>query len=133
MKVLLDTHVMLWLVSQPSMVSKSVRSLILKETTTIFVSAISFWEISLKFQLGKLDLKSATPEMIKEELIEKVQVQIINLDADEATSFYRLKESYHRDPFDRMLIWQAMNHNLIFITDDKDIKKYESEEFKVLW
>lgn len=57
----------------------------------------------------------------------------LNLEMEDAATFFRLDSQIHRDPFDRMLIWQALQHGLTFITDDEIIKRYQEIGLKVLW
>lgn len=133
MNLLLDTHVMIWLVTSPNLLSKAIKNLIVKDDTILHTSTVSYWELSIKYGLGKIDLKEYTPVMIKDELINQVQVKIMELGIEDTATFYQLNGNYHRDPFDRMLIWQAIRNNYIFITDDTNIKKYMSEGLKVLW
>lgn len=98
---------------------------------TVFVSAVTFWEISIKYQLGNLELENLYPdEMLL--LCEEMGFEIINLTAKESSTFYKLLANYHKDPFDRILIWQALKNNFIMLSDDKNVKKYSSEGLKII-
>jgi PIN domain nuclease of toxin-antitoxin system len=131
MKYLLDTHIFIWAMVSPDKLSKQVQKLLLNTDNTIFVSAISLWEISIKFSLGNLQLNNLMPsELIF--LCEEMGFKLINLHAKETATFYNLKVQYHKDPFDRMLIWQALKNNFVMISDDKNVKKYVSEGLQVI-
>jgi PIN domain nuclease of toxin-antitoxin system len=133
MKYLLDTHVILWLAYEDSKLSKSTRKILLNQESEIYLSAVSFWEISLKFQSGKLDLKGHNPEMLKSGFYQFYDFRELNLEMDDAITFFKLGTPIHRDPFDRMLIWQALQHGLTFLTDDEKIKHYQEIGLKVAW
>ncbi len=131
MKYLLDTHIFIWAMVNPDKLSKNVQKLLLNTDNTVFVSAISLWEISIKFSLGNLQLNNLLPsELIF--LCEEMGFKFINLNAKETATFYNLKAQYHKDPFDRMLIWQALKNNFVMISDDKNVKKYVSEGLQVI-
>lgn len=98
----------------------------------IFVSALSFWEISLKYFLGKIELFDTTPEQFPEMAI-KLSFNILELRAIEASNYHSIKGKWHNDPFDRMLIVQALHNNLTLITKDEHIPKYAEEGLKTIW
>lgn len=133
MKYLLDTHVILWLAYEDSKLSKLAGEILLNQESEIYLSAVSFWEISLKFQSGKLDLKGHNPEMLKSGFDQFYGFRELDLVMDDALTFFKLDSQIHRDPFDRMLIWQALQHGLTFLTDDENIKRYQEIGLKVLW
>ncbi len=133
MKYLIDSHIGIWMVTQPKQINKNIRDLLLDSNNEIFISTVSFWEISLKYSLGKLNVIGASPEFFKKELDEACQVSILDLKIEDTLSFYKLEAFHHRDPFDRMLIWQAIQNNLKFITDDERIHKYKECGLKVVW
>ena len=133
MRYLLDTHVILWLAYEPHKLSPTVKEILLHEETEIYLSAISFWEISLKFQSGKLDLRGHNPESLKTGFEQHFEFQELDLRLAEALTFYKLESMVHKDPFDRMLIWQALHHDLTVITDDENIKRYREFGLHVVW
>lgn len=132
MKYLLDTHTLIWTLFDTPKLSDTAKDIIRDPANDIFVSAINFWEISIKVGSGKLGLGAVTPESLPETCLDH-GFEFINLDVQEASSFYRLAVAYHKDPFDRMLIWQAINRNHILLTNDENIAKYTSEGLKVVW
>ncbi len=127
MKLLLDTHIFLWLISGDEHLPLEMRDAILNLDNAVYLSVVSYWEIVVKYQLGKLPLPQA-PELFIP--IQRVQHQIELLVLDEV-SVLQLPHlpSLHRDPFDRMLICQALAHDLVFITVDSQVMAYQSDKF----
>ncbi|WP_419800839.1 type II toxin-antitoxin system VapC family toxin [Mucilaginibacter sp.] len=132
MNYLLDTHVLLWAINDDTKLSENVKERIKDIENSIFVSAISFWEISLKFSLGKLKLKGFMPDDLTE-LSTKIGFKLIPLLHDVCGSYHHLISTIHRDPFDRMLIWQAIKQNYILITKDNKANLYIGSGLKTLW
>lgn len=133
MKYLLDTHVLLWLAYEDAKLSDSVKDILLDPKNEIYLSSVSFWEISLKFQSGKLDLKGHNPEMLKAGFDQNFDFRELDLEMDDAITIYKLDSHIHKDPFDRMLIWQALRKSLTFLTADENIQRYREIGLKVLW
>jgi PIN domain nuclease of toxin-antitoxin system len=131
-KFLLDTHILIWLMFSPKLIPKDLISILSSEENDLFVSAISLWEMSIKYKLGKLDLGNYTPKGIMD-LCADYKISVVELNAEEAATLFKLEADYHKDPFDRILIWQAIQNNYTFITDDKNIKLYKSEGLKTIW
>ena len=118
MKLLLDTHLLLWWLGGSRSLPKSARAVIADPATTVFVSAVSLWEIWLKQSLGKLRLPADFKERLAEEPFESLP-----LTAAHAREVARLPW-HHRDPFDRMLIAQATVAGLRLATADGEIQRY---------
>ena len=131
MSYLLDTHYLLWAIVDSKKISKKIRDLITDPEQPIFISTISLWEISLKSALGKMEISGFKPEEIQE-ICTKIGFEIIELSAADSSSYHHLKASHHKDPFDRMLIWQAIRNNYILISADDEINKYRSEGLNIL-
>jgi len=132
MKYLLDTHVLLWSLFDTSKLSKSVKEIILNDQNDIYVSTISFWEISLKFSIGKLNLENIRPDELPSYMI-KSGFEILNFDEFIASSFHKLPRLTHFDSFDRMLIWQSINSDMTIISKDEKFKEYLSHGLKLFW
>ena len=132
MKYLLDTHVLIWAISDPDNLSEKVISVIEDSNNRIFVSSVSLWEIALKVSLGKLNIEGLSPEELPI-IIKEQSFETLPLNEVEASTYHNLLEKWHKDPFDRMLIWQAINNGLILITKDKYIPKYTESGLKVFW
>jgi PIN domain nuclease of toxin-antitoxin system len=128
----MDTHCFLWTAFSPEKLSKTVKSIILDGDNDIFVSAVSFWEVSLKYAIGKLELHGVDPaELI--DVAESMGFETVSLGASDAASFFRLPVGGHRDPFDRMLIWQALNLGTVLISKDIKFSEYKQYGLKVVW
>ncbi len=132
MKYLLDTHALIWTLVKPEQLSKKVRKLLEDSDNTILISALSLWEISLKFSLGKLDLKGISPESVLALALE-TGFDVIPLSPEQASAYHKISSNWHRDPFDRMLIWQAVQENVILISKDENISKYSDMGLRVIW
>jgi len=131
MKYLLDTHTLLWALYSPEKLSPKVKKIISQTEHESCVSTISLWEISLKYQLKKLELHGVPPEELLA-FAKKSGFAISDIDSEIAASFYKLPR-LHNDPFDRMLIWQAIKQGLILISKDKSFSEYEKCGLSVVW
>ena len=118
MKLLLDTHILLWWLADDAALGRTARELIREPENVIFVSAVSLWEIWLKQSLGKVRL----PEDFEEKL-EKEGFESLPLMAAHTRQVARL-EWHHRDPFDRMLIAQAQVAHMRLLTADRAAAAY---------
>jgi PIN domain nuclease of toxin-antitoxin system len=127
---LLDTHYMLWAIADTKKISKNIKEIITNPDNRIIVSTISFWEVSLKTSIGKLSISGFSPADLPV-ACEKIGFNIECPSAEDSSTYHELKATYHKDPFDRMLIWQAMRNDYIFISSDNNVKKYASEGLKV--
>lgn len=132
MKYLLDTHTLIWAITENKKLSSVVKKVLEDSANTILVSSISFWEISLKFSLGKLNLEGIRPDDFPS-LVSEMKFDTISLDVKTAATYHHLKTVHHKDPFDRMLIWQAIQNNLVLISNDENMPFYRSEGLKLLW
>lgn len=128
MRLLLDTCTFLWLYTDNHKMSKAAAAAFLHPENERFLSAVSAWEIAAKYSLGKLPLPRS-PEYYIAEAREKSGVESLPLDEESALQSARLPR-LHTDPFDRMLIAQAMVHGLVIVTPDEAIERYA---VRVLW
>jgi PIN domain nuclease of toxin-antitoxin system len=131
MKYLVDTHILLWSFIEPEQLSKNISQILLDENNDIYYSQINLWEISIKYALKKLDLKGITPDDFFEELNESYFLckNIGNIDL---ITNYKLP-IYHKDPFDRFLIWEAIQNDFVLISIDKKMELYKKEGLKVIY
>jgi PIN domain nuclease of toxin-antitoxin system len=127
-----DTHSFLWSIFESNRLSEPVRSILSNSENNIYVSSATFWEISLKFSLGKLELENYTPEKLPA-LAKKMGFITLAIEPEEAASFYCLPKTAHKDPFDRMLIWQAISKNLVLLSKDSQFEHYSQYGLKTLW
>jgi len=128
---LLDTHYLLWAVADTKKLSKGIKDIITNPENRIIVSTISFWEVSLKTAIGKLHIEGFTPQDLPKACID-MGFEIESLSPADSSTYHLLTATYHKDPFDRMLIWQAIRNNYTLISIDTNVKKYTSEGLKVL-
>lgn len=96
------------------------------------VRTTSFWEISLKFALGKIELEGCTPDDMPD-IAAQMHIEIIQPTPQEIASPYQLTKVAHKDPFDRMIIWQAIQQPLVLISKDAGFPEYKKFGLKVLW
>jgi len=97
----------------------------------IFVSTISFWEVALKSSIGKIEIAGLQPEDIPA-ICATIGFEIIELSAADSSSYHHLKAAYHKDPFDRMLIWQAIRNGYTLISADEKVNIYRTEGLSIL-
>lgn len=131
MKCLLDTHILLWALFAPEKLKAKHRDLILDLQNDVYVSAVSFWEISLKYSLGKLRLKKIKPEELPA-YVRESDFQITKIDEDLLATFYKLPREAHKDPFDRLIIWEAISGNYTLLSDDKDFAEYKGLGLRIV-
>lgn len=132
MSFLLDSHTLIWAIVDRKKLSSRVIAILEDPTNEIFVSAVTFWEISLKYSLGKLDLSDILPEDLPK-LTEEIGFSFLPLLPVESAGYHNLRADWNRDPFDRMLIWQAIKNNLALLSKDKNIALYRSVGLKLIW
>ncbi|KKT35231.1 MAG: PilT protein domain protein [Parcubacteria group bacterium GW2011_GWA2_44_12] len=119
MNLLLDTHALLWWLSDPSLLSAQAHDAISEFRAVIYVSAASAWEIAIKKSMGKLEMPDDIQEILRTEGFLELPITITHALAAGALP------GYHADPFDRLLIAQAITENLMLLTRDENIKKYD--------
>jgi PIN domain nuclease of toxin-antitoxin system len=132
MNCLLDTHTFLWAAFSPAKLSAKARKEIRSAENRVCLSTVSFWEISLKFALGKIDLVNCNPDDMPG-IAAQMLIEVIQPTAQETASFHRLPKVKHKDPFDRMIIWQAIQQPLVLISKDSGISEYKKFGLKVFW
>lgn len=118
MRILLDTHLLLWWLEDSPSLPAQAREAIANPENTVFVSAVSLWEIWLKHSLGKLRLPDNFMERLAAESFESLPL------AASQTRQAALLPWRHRDPFDRMLIAQAQVERLVLLTADEALAAY---------
>lgn len=130
MNYLVDTHILLWSFIDPDKLSQQVQEILLNEENSIYYSQFSLWEISIKFGLGKLELKKKSPEEFYNELENSFYLckEITN---EELITYHRLPFE-HKDPFDRALIWQSILNKYTFISSDRKLEPYTKYGLKYI-
>lgn len=122
MKLLLDTHIFLWLLFSPEKLTDKIKRLYQSQENEIFLSLVSIWEIQLKSQLGKLhldvDLKTIVDDNIHSGFIKLLPIDLNHVLALKDLPFH------HKDPFDRLLIAQAIKEDLTIVSVDSYFINY---------
>jgi PIN domain nuclease of toxin-antitoxin system len=129
---LLDTHSLLWALIAPEKLSAKMRGIIADPAHEIHVSTVSFWELSLKFSMGKLEMTGCTPD----DLVASARQMGLTISAptaEESAGFHRLPRVSHKDPFDRMLIWQCLQRRWTFISRDRGLGEYAALGLNTIW
>jgi PIN domain nuclease of toxin-antitoxin system len=132
MSCLLDTHALLWSLFDPFRLGKKAADSIQNPEVTVSVSVVTIWEISLKFATGKLELSGVTPDDFPA-IIRQSGFDILPIAPGDAATFHHLPRMEHKDPFDRLIIWQAISHKLTLISYDSAFGAYKKLGLKVLW
>jgi PIN domain nuclease of toxin-antitoxin system len=120
--LLLDTCTFVWLAAEPDRLSPSARTLLDDASESLVLSDVSVWELGLKWQLGKMQL----PEPPRRWVETQAEVWHLERQPVERSHIYRTTElaPIHRDPFDRLLVAQAIEHDYTLVTPDREIAKY---------
>jgi len=121
MDYLLDTHIVIWFITNDSKLTEIAKSEIENADNKCFVSIASFWEIGIKFSLGRLELGTDLETIF--ELINKSGLEVLPVSQNHILASSKL-EFHHNDPFDRLLIAQSITENLLLISNDKAFKRY---------
>lgn len=122
MRILLDTHVFLWYISGDPKLPAAYRAAIQDPTNEVFLSVASVWEAVIKYQLGKLPLPAPPAEYLSQQ---RDAHGIVALPIDEGAMLpLAALPPHHRDPFDRMMVAQAIQHGLTVATVDPNVMAY---------
>lgn len=123
MKYLLDTHVLLWFLTENcESMSEHCQEILLNEQNTLYFSKVSIWEMTIKYSLGKSDFDYNPQEIVNELL--RLDFRVLDIDIAHLYAIVDLP-LLHRDPFDRLLIVQAEQEQLQFLTADRAILQYD--------
>ena len=124
MRLLLDTHIFLWYIGGDRRVRDSLREAI-AHADAVYLSVVSVWEITIKYYIGKLSLPEPPHPWLSPQ---REQHGIESLPIDEAAVAHLPKlEAHHRDPFDRILVCQSIEHGLQLVTVDPLMAKYPAK------
>jgi len=122
MSLLLDTSVFLWVITDDERLSATLRSAVRDPENRVFLSVVSVWELVVKHQIRKLELPQPAWRYIARA---RERHAIDSLPLEEAALVHLAKlPAVHRDPFDRMLVCQAIEHNLVLATADEVLQHY---------
>jgi len=121
---LLDTHVLLWWLSDPGKLSDEARAAITDGQNPVYASSAAAWEMAIKKRLGRLDYPANLAEVLA-----KDHIEVLPITLPHALAVSDLP-MHHQDPFDRMMVAQTMIEGLVLITRDEDIGKYDVKVMK---
>ena len=127
MEYLLDTHAFLWFINGHAELSPRAKNIIENPENAVYLSIASFWEIGIKLNIGKLILDLSFDELKKE--ADKNDFRALPIQFEDIRLLTTL-ELYHKDPFDRILIAQAMQNKMTIITRDSNFSAYP---VKIIW
>lgn len=116
-KILIDTHILIWWLTEPDKLKKEHQNILSDADNIIFVSVASFFEIGIKEKIGKLKFEGNFEMIIKDNSFESLPITLMHLET------LRTLEFHHKDPFDMVLIAQAMSENIEFISYDSQFLK----------
>ncbi len=132
MKLLIDTHIFLWLLFTPKKVPAKQLELLQSSESELYICSISFWEISLKYNLGKLKLSGVLPDQLPQ-LATKMNITVVEMNAEAMASFYQLeKPERHKDPFDRAIVWMCLLKDFTLVSRDNSLAAYKPAGLKLL-
>ncbi len=121
MRVLIDTHILLWFINDDPQLSQKTKAL-LQSDTDVAVSIASLWEIAIKVSIGKLTLPNSVENLFPQQLrlnqIDLLPIEVSHLQAVSTLPFH------HRDPFDRLIIAQAIVEKIGLVSVDKAFEAY---------
>ena len=123
MRFLLDAHILIWFMAGSSLLGDDTRALLIDRRNRVFVSVVSGWEIAIKVGLGKLALPTNVHTWLPGELV-AAGFDILPITLDHALAVELLLPLHH-DPFDRLLIAQALAEDLTLVTADRQIQRYD--------
>lgn len=123
MKLLVDTQAFLWFINGSRALSARGRSSLENEAHTVYFSAVSYWEICIKISLGKLQLAKGWQATIFEQLVANNFIWL-PIEREHCEGIVLLPWM-HRDPFDRLLLAQAIYEELVIVTSDKNVRAYQ--------
>jgi len=122
-KVLLDTHVFIWAISEPERLSSRARQAIEDPDNEVTISVASAWEMAIKATTGKLRISGRAATFVQRKLVEHrmtlLPIQLSHLEVLEKLPLH------HRDPFDRLLVAQAIDEDAFLLTVDRQLRKYK--------
>jgi PIN domain nuclease of toxin-antitoxin system len=126
-RFLLDTHVFLWLIQGDPQLSSRVKAIISDDANQLNFSVVSIWEIAIKLNIGKLKIEHSIEDIYQ--LLTQLKIEILSIDRSDLDRYLTLP-LHHRDPFDRLIISQAIDRELILISADGAFEPYPVEK---LW
>ena len=128
MKLLIDTHIFLWLMTDPNKLSKTARDACMDVENNLYLSVASLWEIQIKTERGKLHIDIPLQQIVTEQ---SDKFEVLPITANHILALNRLP-THHNDPFDRMLIAQALTEEAYLISADQVVQQY-ANSINLVW
>ena len=122
MKLLIDTHAVIWFITEDKKLPEKTRRIIENIDNNCYVSIASYWEIAIKQSLGRLDLNSDLEKIFR--IIEETGFEVLPITVNQILENAKLN-FHHQDPFDRIIIAQAIFENLSIVTKDEQFRNYK--------
>jgi PIN domain nuclease of toxin-antitoxin system len=118
---LLDTHILLWFIQDDVQLSDRARDVMTDDTNRLYLSSASLWEITIKLNIGKLNIGHTIDDLYQ--ILDQLNVEILPIEQSDLNA-YLVLPLHHRDPFDRLLISQAIARSLILVSADHSFGAY---------
>ena len=132
-RYLLDTHTLIWAIVDKNKLSNLVLKILQEHDSNLFVSAVSFWELAIKHEKGKMDLENFQIQNIPD-YCRRLAIEQIPLMPEDAINYSALPVyENHKDPFDRMLIYQCISGSYTLLSKDNKMKYYENVGLECIW
>ena len=123
MKYLLDTQVWLWGLTQPERVGPDANKVLTSPDSALYLSAVCSWEATIKWRLGKLVLPASPDEIVRDSLTEN-RLIALSISHQHTCRVAELPD-HHKDPFDRLLLAQALSEGMTLVTADQTMREYQ--------
>lgn len=131
MKVLLDSHTLIWLYAGNDRLSLKAKEVIENTQNDCFLSLVSVWEMAIKIKLGKMNLGVTLDRFVEDLMVNGIQMLTVDLSHIIRT---QTLEFHHRDPFDRLIFAQAISENMVLLSADEIADAYfANENVKRIW
>lgn len=122
MKVLLDTHVLIWALGSPERLPEYIINLICDERNEIYVSSASLWEIAIKHKKAPAQMPFSSIQI--RDYCQRSGYYFLSISVESTSTFDKLTFENNNDPFDQMLVSQSIANNMVFVTHDAKIKEF---------
>lgn len=122
MKVLLDTHILLWALGSPERLPEYIIDLVCDEKNEIYVSAVSLWEIAIKHKKAPAQMPFSSIQI--RNYCQRAGYYFLSMSVESTSTFDKLNFENNNDPFDQMLVSQSIANNMTFVTHDSKIKEF---------
>ncbi len=132
MNLLLDTHTLIWAALDTGKISDAARAAIVDRKNNVNVSVVSFFEISRKYAQGRIELKGVLPDDFPR-ITTEMGFIILELSPETVSSFYKLPNPDTKDPFFRLIAWDAIKSGMILVSCDKDFESYTKFGLRTFW